>query len=290
MKQQLKLNTETILSKYEHSPDVDAQAVTQLIHELSVYQIELEMQNQSLKQAQEELLQSNINFYNLYHEAPVGYVIIDKHDNVIKANKAFLSMLALSAEQVLNKPLVHAFIGDSRLILTHWLGAHLMGDNEIDLSINKRGQTQHLHVVKNEFSQFDKQSCRMLAFTDITREVDLESHLTLSFEIINTSKEPCLILDDQQQIFFLNPAFEKMTGYSQAVLSNQPVSSLKSNRNFLNLDDIAYKLVQQEQWTGPAWLLSSQDTTLSAHVEASRILCGLNEFLVFRFSQINQQV
>jgi PAS domain S-box-containing protein len=290
MKQQLKLNTETILSKYEHMPDADSQAVTQLIHELSVYQIELEMQNQSLKQAQEELLQSNINFYNLYHEAPVGYVIIDKHDNVTKANKAFLAILGLDAEQLLNKPLVHAFTGDSRLILTHWLGAHLMGENQIDLSINIKGLTRHLQVVKNEFSLFDKQSCRMLAFTDITREVDLESHLTLSHALINTSTDPCLVLDKQHQIFFFNPAFEKMSAYSFSVLSGQPVACLRSNRSFLNLNDIVYKLNQSEQWDGPAWLLSAQGTTLSAHINASRVRCGVKEFLVFKFSQINEQV
>ncbi len=290
MNQQLKLNTETILSKYEHLPDAESQAVTQLIQELSVYQIELEMQNQSLKQAQEDLLQSNINFYNLFHEAPVGYVIIDKHDNILKANKAFLTMLGLDAEQVLNKPLVHAFIGDSRLILNHWLGAHLMGDNEIDLSINIQCLTRHLQVVKNEFSLFDKQSCRMLAFTDITREVDLESHLTLSHEIINTSTEPCLILDSQHQIFYFNPAFEKMSAYSFSVLSGQPVSCLKSNRSFFNLNGIAYKLSRSEQWAGPAWLLSAQGITLSAHIDANRVLCGVKEFLVFKFSQINEQV
>lgn len=290
MKQQLKLNTESILGKYEHLPDADSQAITQLIHELSVYQIELEMQNQSLKQSQEELLQSNINFFNLYHEAPVGYVILDKSDHVIKANKTFLSMLNLDAHKVISQPLEHAFMGDSRLILSKWLGSHLIGENKIDLSLNIAGQLRHVQVATNEFNAFDDNSARLLAFTDITRETDLEDRLALSFEIINTSKEACLVLDHQHYMHFINPAFERMTGYQSADLLHMPVQILKSNRSFLNLDDVARKLAQRDHWTGPIWLLANQDRTLSAHVDANRVECSLNEYMVFRFTEMHEQV
>ena len=289
MKQKLRLDVDSILKKYQHSPDAEAQAITNLIHELSVYQIELEMQNQSLKEAQEELLQSNINFFNLYNEAPVGYVILDKQDRVMKANKAFLSMINISADKVIGQPLVHAFVGDSRLILAKWLGSHLMGDNAVDLTLNLAGQTHYFQVATNEFNDFEGKACRLLVFTDVTHEVNLEKRLELSFEITNTSKEACLVIDEDRAVHFVNTAFEKLTGYDARDLISLPIERLKSNRSFLNFDNVLSKLALRDTWTGPVWMLAAEDVTLSAHVEASRINCGASDYIVFRFNQVNHQ-
>ncbi|HYD19408.1 MAG TPA: ATP-binding protein [Patescibacteria group bacterium] len=60
--------------------------VQELIHELQVYQIELEMQNEALRQAQDELEQSNKRYRELYDHAPMGYLSIDRNGVVLEAN------------------------------------------------------------------------------------------------------------------------------------------------------------------------------------------------------------
>jgi len=57
-----------------------------LIHELRVHQIQLEMQNEELRRAHEELGASQSRYYDLYDMAPVGYLTISAKKMIKGAN------------------------------------------------------------------------------------------------------------------------------------------------------------------------------------------------------------
>src|SRR5687768_4080959 len=48
------------------------------VHELQVYQVELEMQNDELKRSQEALEKEKERFSGLFNLAPIGYFILKK--------------------------------------------------------------------------------------------------------------------------------------------------------------------------------------------------------------------
>ncbi len=64
-----------------------------ILHELHVHQIELEIQNEELRKAQRELEISRDWFAYLYHQAPVGYVILDESAMIVQANQTFADMI-----------------------------------------------------------------------------------------------------------------------------------------------------------------------------------------------------
>ena len=88
--------------KYERMPDVE---ISKLIEGLKVYQIELEMQNEALRNSQEELMASRKKYSDLYDFAPVGYFTISEKGLILEANLTGASMLGVERSLLIKKPL-----------------------------------------------------------------------------------------------------------------------------------------------------------------------------------------
>ena len=78
-----------------------------LFHELRVHQIELEMQNEELRRAQEALESSRARYFDLYDLAPVGYITINEHGLILEANLRAASLLGMSHGALVKQPLTH---------------------------------------------------------------------------------------------------------------------------------------------------------------------------------------
>lgn len=61
-------------------------SIKRLIHELQVYQTELEMQNDELKNTQEKLRESEKQYEELYDSAPISYLSLDKNGRILNSN------------------------------------------------------------------------------------------------------------------------------------------------------------------------------------------------------------
>ena len=87
--------------KSAFTPGMDPQ---KLIHELSVHEIELEMQNEELRRSQETLEESRNEYAELYDFSPVGYLTLDKKGLVTRANVTACSLLGIERSLLLKKP------------------------------------------------------------------------------------------------------------------------------------------------------------------------------------------
>ena len=67
--------------------------IKRLLHELQVHQIELEMQNQELRQANETAESALKKYTMLYDFAPMGYFILDRGGNICDLNFTGAEML-----------------------------------------------------------------------------------------------------------------------------------------------------------------------------------------------------
>jgi PAS domain S-box-containing protein len=67
--------------------------VEKLIQELRVHQVELEMQNEELRNAQAELAESRDRYFELYDLAPVGYFTLDEKGLMLEVNLACADLL-----------------------------------------------------------------------------------------------------------------------------------------------------------------------------------------------------
>jgi len=74
-----------------------------LVHELRVHQVELEMQNEELRQAQVDLAAARDRFVDLYDLAPVGYLTLDGRGTVLAANLTSAAMLGEERKALLGR-------------------------------------------------------------------------------------------------------------------------------------------------------------------------------------------
>ncbi|MDA3865585.1 MAG: PAS domain S-box protein, partial [Salinivirgaceae bacterium] len=87
-------------------PDIETQ---KLIHELEVHQIELELQNEELIQAQVQATIAAEKYIDLYDFAPSGYFTLSAEGEILELNLSGAKMLGKVRSQLINR-MFHLFI------------------------------------------------------------------------------------------------------------------------------------------------------------------------------------
>jgi PAS domain S-box-containing protein len=104
-KSKLRKKAELKLQGVDRKPrELSHEETEKLIHELQVHQIELEMQNEELRTAQEELEASHSKYVNLYDFAPSGYFTFDKNGIILDVNLAGAVLLFKEKTFLTGKP------------------------------------------------------------------------------------------------------------------------------------------------------------------------------------------
>ena len=146
--------------------------IQKLVHELQVYQIELEMQNEELRKAQVELEGSRNRYYDLYDFAPIGYFTFDQKGLILEVNLAGADLLGVERRYLMK-------IAFSRFVASEDQALFSFHRNKV--SESKARQTCKLKLVKRDGTPFYAQlesiaaqdtegDCNQLrtAITDIT--------------------------------------------------------------------------------------------------------------------------
>ena len=93
----------------------------QVVHEIQVHQIELELQNEELKHAREELKRQLEKYSDLYNFAPVGYFTLDRAGTVREANLGAAKLLGIERSRFVGKRLRSFLCRESRHVFDGWL-------------------------------------------------------------------------------------------------------------------------------------------------------------------------
>ncbi len=98
----LREQAEKLLSGKKTS--MQPQDVRKVLHELEVHQVELEMQNEALRQSQAALIASQERYADLYDFAPMGYFTFDHMGLITEVNLTGASLLGVERGLLSNKP------------------------------------------------------------------------------------------------------------------------------------------------------------------------------------------
>ncbi len=161
--------------------DLSHEEILKLAHELQVHQIELELQNEELKSITAELERSRTLFFNLFNQAPVGYVLLDKDGVIQEANRTFCDFTQTALGEVMEKP-IQSFIYEADR--APFLGRYRAlfrkpPDKQIELRL-KRGSLPPLWTrIQAEKFLFEEQGQQplerlLVAFIDLSAQKEVE--------------------------------------------------------------------------------------------------------------------
>lgn len=139
---QLRQEAETQLA---HDPNLKPRSAEDLLHELQVHQVELEMQNENLRQSQAELEAAHARYFDLYDLAPVGYVTLSERGLILQANLTAATLLGLT-RSALTKQLLTPFILKEDRNIYYLFRKQLLGTD--------KPQSCELRMVKKDGIQF----------------------------------------------------------------------------------------------------------------------------------------
>jgi len=123
------------------------------LHELHVHQIELEMQNESLRQIQAELETARTRYFDLYDLAPVGYCALSEQGLILEANLTATNMLGID-RKLLARQSFAAFIFSEDQSTYYRLNINLKKSRSESSSHVDLPQSCELRMVKNNGAIF----------------------------------------------------------------------------------------------------------------------------------------
>lgn len=137
----LRRQAEALMANPDFSKrSVELEDPLQLIHELQTFQIELELQNEELLRAQQELMEFKIHYTQLYDFTPVGYVTLDAKGKIFDANMTLARMLETERGALVNRSLSdHILSQDQDIYYLHLQALFTYKKRQIcDLKMKKK--------------------------------------------------------------------------------------------------------------------------------------------------------
>ena len=254
-KRQLRAEAEAALIRTPPAK-VSPPSVEKLLHELQVHQIELEMQNDALRQTQGALEESRDRYMNLYEFAPVGYLTLTDAGLITEISLTAAALLKEDRKELFNRHFVHLVAPGDR---DRW-------QRHFRQALQHEGkQTCELGLLLGDGTVFD--ACLdsllttdgaagpalRLTLTNITPRKQIEAELRIA-SIAFESQEGMIVTDPNGIILRVNRAFTQLTGFSAAEVIGRKPSRLKSGRQDKTFYQRMWQaLVETNYWQGELW-------------------------------------
>jgi PAS domain-containing protein len=166
----LRIKAEELLTEKEQEKSV-AQAemdAQKLLHELQVHQIELEMQNEELREANERAETALKRFTMLYDLAPMGYFVLEPDGTIDELNFTGAELLSDRRFSLVSNNFKLYIADGSKLEFNDFLGRIFKDKNKKSCKINLGYETVLIKPVYMEGVAISNENKCLLSVVDIS--------------------------------------------------------------------------------------------------------------------------
>jgi PAS domain S-box-containing protein len=206
----------------------------ELVYELRVHQIQLEMQNEALRQSQVSLEQARDRYIELYELAPVGYLTLTRSALVAEANITAATLLGVARKQLLDKRFDRFVAAADADIWQHHFAEVMTrgGRHAFELALRNAEGSPFSRQVQIHCLRVDTDAgpTLRLTLTDISGRYATEDLLRKLSLAVEQSPESIVITNLVGEIEYVNDAFVRIAGYSRESLIGRNMSILQSGK------------------------------------------------------------
>ena len=198
-----------------------------LLHELSVYQSELESQNEQLRQAQTELEESRSRYRDLYAEAPIAFLTVGIQGRILSANRRAAELLRLSLLTAGRRRLTEFMSSDDSAYFTQQFAALYRSRDPVRIECEMRradGKTFWAELTMNLSRDGADGSplCRV-ALTDLTDRKRMQDDTARLVAIVASSDQAIISKDLEGTVTTWNAGAERLFGFTAADAINHSI-------------------------------------------------------------------
>ncbi|MDD4963818.1 MAG: EAL domain-containing protein [Gallionella sp.] len=231
--------------------EISSRPVEELLHELRVHQIELEMQNEALRQTQLALGESRDRYIDLYEFAPVGYLTLTVDGMIAEINLTAVTLLGCKRSKLMHKSLRMLVIADDQdRWVRHFMAARKL---EVPSSVELEMRRGDGKVFYAQLDCVGNATTVRITLSDITQRKLIEDELRIAAAAFS-SHNGMMITNPEGVIQRVNPAFTQLTGYTASDAIGKTPAILQSDRQ----DSLFYQqmwetLKEKGCWQGEIW-------------------------------------
>jgi PAS domain S-box-containing protein len=195
------------------------------LHELQVYQIELEMQNEALRQCQIDLEGSRDRYIDFYDYAPVGYLTLSDRGLIAEINLTGTEMLGMDRSRLLKRRFSLSVTARDRDRWQKHFTSALSQDAKLNCEVTLSrpdGSQIDVRLDSLRLTREDKAPMLRLVLTDVTERKQVQGALDVSVQFSNSligfMQDGLSVVDEDGVHLVVNPALCRMTGFSREEL------------------------------------------------------------------------
>ena len=270
-----------VFTVYSHLHDVFDDEIVALLGEIAgnlsfaIENVEREIQR---KQTEHALRQSEARLQRVAEEAPFPMMVIGEDGDVLQVNKVWTEITGYTLAdiptfKIWSQRAYGSKVSDVDDGLDNLLNLAKRYDTGERVVRCKNGELRTWHFISAPLGRLPDDRRYILSMaTDVTESKKAEEALRLAATVFESSHSAIVITDSLANIVAVNPAFTRITGYTEDEVIHGNPRLLHSGRQGKDFYEAFWKtLLEEDSWQGEIWNCRKNGEEYAAWLSISAI-------------------
>jgi PAS domain S-box-containing protein len=167
---------------------------------------------------------------------------------VVDGNPQLAKLLGYDLSEIIGKPVIDLLAPEFREMVAAHMREKFEGSYEVKL-LRKDG-TKVIVECNARITRLEGRELRITALRELTERIEAQEQQARMSMAVEHSDESIMITDTTAQILYVNPAFERVTGYTRDEVVGRNSRILKSGQH----DELFYRQLWENLSGGESWV------------------------------------